>query len=158
MENRDIISAGIVGGLISAITFTIPFVNFINCFCCMGIMSGGAVALIYYDRNQPEKLAVSNANAITLGLSSGLIGAFIALFSEWLIYQLFGDWQLDVMKQAMWNMEEVPQLLDDLLAEAEQQAAIGFNGFAIILRNLILFPLFCVFGALITRLFVNRKR
>ena len=51
MDNQRIMAAGFVGGLVAAVLNSIPILNFINCFCCAGIMLGGAVALVYYDRS-----------------------------------------------------------------------------------------------------------
>ena len=79
MENQRIIISGLAGGTVAAILNAVPFLNFINCFCCIGIMLGGAVALAYYDYTIQIKEYLSPAIAVTLGITSGIIGAFISL-------------------------------------------------------------------------------
>ena len=85
-----ILNAGFVGGLVAGALNSIPILNFINCFCCLGIMIGGAVALLYYDREEPAKDYIVPAVAVTLGISAGLFGAFLALFIDYIIYINFG--------------------------------------------------------------------
>ena len=98
MENERIIIAGVMGGSVAAVLNAVPILNFINCFCCIGIMLGGAIALIYYDRSAEYQEYLSPAVAVTLGITSGLIGAFISLFIEWIIFSVFGNWELEVLK------------------------------------------------------------
>ena len=49
MEERpDKLRPALIGGALIGIISAIPVINWINCFCCAGIMLGGAVALIYW--------------------------------------------------------------------------------------------------------------
>ena len=84
MDNQRIIAAGFVGGLVAAVLNSIPVLNFINCFCCAGIMLGGAVALIYYDRSYSVREYVNQATVVTVGITTGLFAAFISLGIEYL--------------------------------------------------------------------------
>ncbi len=150
--------AGAIGGAVAALTNALPIINMINCFCCLGIMSGGAVGLLFYDRNQPEREYISPALAVTIGLTGGIIGAFFSVILEGMVYMVLGDWQLEFMRMAMNNMQEIPPMLEELLAEAEKEALNGFNFIASLFRDLIIIPLFSLAGALIVRVFLNRKR
>jgi hypothetical protein len=158
MENQRIIIAGIVGGSIAAIFYSIPFLNFVNCFCCIGIMTGGVVALYYFDRSLDSREYLSPAIAITLGIASGIIGAFISLVIEWFVYQNFGHWELELLQDMMNNMEEVPTYIEELMVEIESELQKGFNWGAILFRNLILMPVFCLIGSLIMRVLLNKNR
>ncbi len=97
MENQRLINSAIVGGTVSALLFSVPFINMINCFCCAGIMLGGAVALFYYDRSYEIREIISPATALTVGLVSGLAGAFISIFIDWLLFAMFGNWELELI-------------------------------------------------------------
>lgn len=158
MDNQKIIMAGIIGGMVTGVLNSIPVLNFINCFCCLGIMLGGAVALLYYDRSFLMKDYISPALAITVGIASGLIGAFVSLFVDWLIFMNFGHWELEFMKNVMDNMDEVPPILDELFYELEDELKVGFIWGSILLRNLLLMPVFCLIGSLITRVMLNKSR
>ena len=160
MDNQRIITAGFVGGLVAGALNSIPFLNFINCFCCLGIILGGVVALIYYDRTFDISMReyISPAVAVTLGIAAGLFGAFISLFIEWIIYINFGHWEIEFMNELMDNMDEVPQVMEDLVHEFEVELGEGFIWASILFRNLILMPIFCLIGALIARVVLNKDR
>jgi hypothetical protein len=158
MDNQKIIVAGLIGGFAAGALNSIPVLNFINCFCCLGIMLGGAIALIYYDRSFLMNDYISPALAVTLGITSGLFGAFISLFFDWLIYLNFGHWELEFMQSVFDNMDEVPPILDELFNEMEAELKYGFIWGSIMLRNLLIMPVFCLFGSLITRVLLNKNR
>ena len=164
MENQKLINSAIVGGTISALLFSVPFINMINCFCCAGIMLGGAVALVYYDRSFEIREFISPASALTVGLVSGLAGAFISIFIDWIIFSMFGNWELElinILNDSLADMPELAETMDDLMYEMEAEAAKGFYFGRVLLelvRNLILLPIFSVAGALIARIFINKNR
>jgi len=158
MDNQRIIAAGFVGGLVAAAMNSIPILNFINCFCCAGIMLGGAVALVYYDRSFTVREYINPATAITIGITTGLFGAFISLGIDYMIYLNFGHWEIEFMYDILEAMEEVPSALEEMIYELEQELEGGFIWGSILFRNLLLMPLFCLIGALIIRVFINKNR
>ena len=158
MDNQRILSAGFVGGLVAAALNSIPVLNFINCFCCAGIMLGGAVALIYFDRSYTIREYISPATAVTLGITAGLFGAFISLGIDYIIYINFGHWEIEFLYGLLDGMEEVPPALEEMLYELEQELQAGFIWGSILLRNLILMPIFCLIGSVITRVYINKNR
>lgn len=164
MENQRLLNSAIVGGTVSALLFTVPFINLINCFCCAGIMIGGVIALIYYDQSFEIKEYISPAIALTVGLVSGIAGAFIAVFVDWIIFIVFGNWELELVKILNENLSEFPEMaeaMEEVLYEMEIEASKGFYiGRVLIefLRNIIIIPIFSVAGALIARLFLNKNR
>lgn len=164
MENQKLISSAIVGGTVSALLFSVPFINIINCFCCAGIMLGGAAAVVYYDRSFEIREIISPATALTIGLVSGLAGAFIAIFIDWMIYAMFGNWEMELINMLNDSLSDIPEMaeaMDELMFEIESEASKGFYfGRALIelVRNLILLPIFSIAGALIARIFINKNR
>lgn len=164
MDNQKLISAALVGGFVSAIFFAIPFLNMINCFCCIGIMAGGAVGLLYFDRTDNLHEYISQATAINVGLASGIAGAFIAVLIDLLIYSIFGDWELEFLHRMILTLEDVPEMtemLEDMVYEMEQETSRGMHMGRImfeLIRNLILLPIFSLIGSLILRVFLNKNR
>jgi hypothetical protein len=158
MDNQRIMAAGFVGGLVAAALNSIPILNFINCFCCAGIMLGGAVALIYYDRSFTVREYINPATAVTVGITAGLFGAFISLGIDYVIYINFGHWELDFMYDILDAIEEVPPAIEEMLYELEQDLQAGFIWGSLLFRNLILMPIFCLIGAVIIRVFINKNR
>jgi hypothetical protein len=151
-------SAGFIGGLVAAALNSIPFLNFINCFCCAGIMLGGAVALVYYDRSYTEREYINPAVAVTVGITAGLFGAFISLGIDYIIYLNFGHWQIEFMYDILEAMDEVPAALEDMIYELEQELEGGFIWGSTLFRNLLLMPVFCLIGSMIIRVFINKSR
>ena len=164
MENQRLINSAIVGGTVSALLFSVPFINMINCFCCAGIMLGGTVALVYYDRSFEIREIISPATALTVGLVSGLAGAFISIFIDWLLFSMFGNWELELINMLNESLGDVPEMaeaMDELMYEMETESSKGFYFGRVLMglvRNLILLPIFFVGGALITRIFINKNR
>ena len=158
MDNQRIISAGFVGGLVAGALNSIPILNFINCFCCAGIMLGGAVALIYYDRSFAIREYLPPATAVTIGITAGLFGAFISLGIDYIIYINFGHWEIEFLYDLLDEMDEVPSALGEMLDELEQELQAGFIWGSILFRNLILMPIFCLIGAVVTRIYINKNR
>jgi hypothetical protein len=121
-------------------------------------MLGGAVSLYYYDRSFLMNEYISPALAVTLGITSGLIAAFTSLFIDWLIYLNFGHWELHFMQNLMDNMDEVPPVIDEIFYDLKDELKYGFIWGSILLRNLLLMPVFCLIGSLITRVILNKNR
>ena len=158
MDNQRIMAAGFVGGLVSAALNSIPILNFINCFCCAGIMLGGAISLIYYDRSFSTREYVTQATAVTVGITAGLFAAFISLGIDYVIYINFGHWEIEFLYDVLEGMDEIPPAIEDMIYEIEQELQAGFIWGSILFRNLILMPVFCLVGAFLTRIVINKKR
>jgi len=158
MDNEKIIMAGVIGGFVAAILNSIPFLNVINCFCCMGIMLGGATALVFYDRSFENPEYINSAIALTLGIASGIFGAFFSMGIEWIVYFNFGNWELELLQQLVENMDEIPPFMEEIIQTIEEEKLKGFTAGIVLLRNLIIMPVFCLIGSFFTRLYLNRKR
>jgi hypothetical protein len=158
MENQRIIFSGIMGGTLAAILNAVPILNFINCFCCLGIMLGGGFALIFYDRSLGIREYIYPAIAVTIGITSGIIGAFISMFIEWVVFINFGHWELELLQNMIENLDDIPEYFEEILIELENEMLMGFRWGSVLFRNLILMPIFCLFGSLITRVYINKKR
>ncbi len=157
MENRNILMSGLIGGFVTALFSSIPYLNLINCFCCIGIMLGGTTALLYYDHRTGSINYISSAQAITIGITAGLMGSFLSLLLSWIVYLKYGHWDIRLLQSMVENMEEVPEYLENAVRELENQASTGFRWASMLFSNLIMFPLFCLVGSLLTRLFLNKK-
>jgi uncharacterized membrane protein (DUF485 family) len=158
MENQRIITAAFGGGLVAALLSSVPYLNFINCFCCIGIALGGVVALLLYDRSTGSTHYINQAQTITLGISTGLIGAFLSLLIEWIVYRVYGHWDIRLIQSIMENMDEIPDYLEELRNELENQASQGFIWTATLFTNLVVYPIFCLIGSFVSRLILNKNR
>lgn len=158
MENQRIIISGLIGGSVTALLSSIPYLNFVNCFCCIGIMLGGVTALIFYDRSSGSINYIGIAQAITLGITTGLIGAFFSVIVGWFVYLKYGHWDIRFIQSVAEQMDEIPEYMEDMINDLDAQAAAGYTWASILFTNLIIFPIFCLAGSLLTRLILNKKR
>ena len=158
MDNQKIITAGVLGGTVTALFNSIPVLNFVNCLCCLGIMTGGGFAVFFYQRNYGNQEPISPALAVTLGLASGLFGAFLGTFLDWMFFDTYGNWIRSMMSNPDLQMAEGGDWLSELMFDVEMQLDAGFPVFSTLIRNLLILPLFCLFGALITRGILNRNK
>jgi hypothetical protein len=55
-------------------------------------------------------------------------------------------------------IEEVPPAIEEMLYELDQDLQAGFIWGSLLFRNLILMPIFCLIGAVIIRVFINKNR
>ena len=156
MENRYIIQTALISALLVSLLGAIPFAD---ACCCLFYLAGGALSLILYNRYymQPQE-ELSIALCIYLGITTGLMAAFLSLFFDWLIYLSFGYWEFELAKQMAGNMDEIPAFLEELLTEFEKQQVHGFIWAGPLLTNLIVMPLFCIGGTLIARVFLNNQK
>jgi fructose-specific phosphotransferase system IIC component len=152
MENRNILQTAFIGGVMIALLGAIPFAD---ACCCLFYPGGGALSLFLYNRyflNNQDEITV--ALAILLGIATGLTGALLSLFVDWLTYLLFGYYEFEIAKQLIENMDEIPVYMQEMFSEFEKQKTHGFIWAGPLLTNLFVMPLFCIAGSLITRVFL----
>ena len=158
MENQRILISGILGAAVAATINAVPFLNFINCLCCIGIVAGGIIALVHYDRSLDSREFISTAVAINLGITTGILASFISLLFEWIIFMQFGHWYAELLLDIADNMEEIPPAMEKMIETIKEEKQIGFLWTYILLRNLFVMPVFCTVGSFITRTYLNRDR
>ena len=76
----------IIGGAVIGILSTVPGLNFINCFCCAGIIIGGFVAVYVYNKTLGENELTYSDGAL-IGIIAGIIGV---VFSA-ILNSIFGE-------------------------------------------------------------------
>ena len=75
MNNRALLLAGVVGGLVMVVLSSVPVLNLINCLLCAGIWLGGMAAVWFY-RRQTGQLLTAGQGAI-IGVVAGVVGAVV---------------------------------------------------------------------------------
>jgi len=149
----------VLGGIVAALTDALPLLNLINCFCCLGIAAGGAVAVFYYQRYlPPDGPMLSTPLAVQMGLTAGIVGALAAFVLHYMMYQIMGNWQVEWILNTIENLDDVPPLWEEMYEELQKEEYQTFAGWAILIRSLILFPIFTLSGALISRRVLLKRR
>ena len=65
----------LLGGLFIGVLSALPVVNFGNCCCCLWVVAGGALAAYLLQQDDPGP--ISTADAATVGLLAGAVGAIV---------------------------------------------------------------------------------
>jgi asparagine N-glycosylation enzyme membrane subunit Stt3 len=65
----------VYGGLIMGVLYGVPYLNFINCCCCAGVLAGGFLSVFFYKNELlPNMPPLEASDALKLGALSGVIG------------------------------------------------------------------------------------
>ncbi len=79
MNTKNLLIAGLVGGLVITVLANVPILNFINCLLCAGFW-GGAILAVWLYKRQTGSVTLGQAVAVgTLaGLFAGVIGFLLS--------------------------------------------------------------------------------
>jgi hypothetical protein len=142
----------IYGGVIIGVISGIPFLNFINCLCCAGVLLGGFLAVFFYKSELSEQTPLTTGDALSVGVLAGVFGAMIStLISALLIYtvgNLAGEAMYDLVEGLYDKMGVLEQMSADQLEQLETMKASELS-LVSILSAFIIYPLFGLLGGLI---------
>ncbi len=151
-QNAILIGAAVIAG-ISAL----PGISIINCFCCAGILFGGALAVFFYQKDfRPEMPLMETSDALVVGLLSGIFGAIGATILSGLFLLVLGPFETEFIRDLIEKFAEngtipydiadqILEAMDESMAEAASLAGL-LTGFFF---NIIIFPIFGMLGGLI---------
>jgi hypothetical protein len=150
-EKPDKIIPALYGGLIIGLISSIPFLNFINCLCCAGIMLGGVLAIFFYKENfTPETPPFTAGDCMTVGVFAGLVGAISGTILSYIFMLAFGivmgEYILQLLRQMDLQLpEESWEMIKNSLEESWTVGGIILN----LVFSLILNSIFGMLGGLI---------
>jgi hypothetical protein len=153
-EKSGKIKPALFGGVIMAVISQIPFLNFVNCLCCAGVLFGGFMAVFFYQKDlAPDQPRITNGDAVQLGLLSGLFGALIGIVLTLAMFYTIGNPGTRAMGDMILSFYDKIGLLDKIPPESLQQMQDQFDHPTLspmtLLGGLIIDPLFGLLGALI---------
>lgn len=153
----------IISFLIMTLISIAPVINFVNLFFCAGIMLGGVVGVIYYNKQLRQiNYSLKFNDAFLIGLLSGFLSAIV----------VSGFNIITLMYSSVNPINESLKLLGDfainLPPEADNQIRMlseEFNKFGYsptlaiftFISNIIIYPLFGAIGSLITASILNNR-
>ncbi len=153
-EKPSKLMPALYGGIIIGLLSGIPFISFINCLCCAGVMIGGFLAVFFYKKDLPQDAPpLTNNDALALGALAGLFGAlFSNIISAGFMFTV-GNVAAGVMYDFVVSMYDKmgmldkmpPEALDDMKSQMYQDSISPMN----VLSSFIILPLFGLLGGLI---------
>lgn len=156
MDSRLLYQSAVVGGIVAALMDSLPYIKLINVLCCIGIAFGGFAAFYYYrsqSPNEPEEFRLSGL--VHLGLLTGLFGAIASFIAQYIVYKMAGNWDIELLKNMMENLNELPPMWDELYQEIDSGKYDAFAGPMILVQSLLVFPIFTFIGVLIGNKFLG---
>lgn len=139
------------GGLFIATIWSVPGLNFLNCLCCAGVMLGGFLAVLLYQKDlTPEMERLTRDDCTQLGIMAGAISAVAGVVIQYIMLAVFGDVMIDIMMKLVERMNvDLPPEYYELIETARQaeQSAVSFVVDIIVMG--LMNTLFSFFGALI---------
>jgi hypothetical protein len=152
MEQRsDKLMPSLYGGLLIATVWAVPGLNFLNCLCCAGVMLGGFLAVLLYQREQEgEAVHMTKDDCLQLGIYTGAIAAVAGVIIQYLVIAVFGDVMIDTMMRIVERMDvELPPEYFELIETAKTAERNPVSFVLDIIFMGVINSIFSVFGALI---------
>ncbi|MDI6765415.1 MAG: hypothetical protein QME52_01080 [Bacteroidota bacterium] len=150
-QKPDKIIPALYGGVIMALISAIPFVNFINCLCCAGVMLGGFLAVYFYKNNfTPGTIPYTSGDCMAVGAIAGVFGAVIGTFLSFVSLALFGNIMGEFLMQIFRDMNiEIPEEALDAMEQSMSEGFTFFSFFIQLFLSLIIDTIFGLLGGLI---------
>lgn len=153
-EKPSKLMPALYGGIIIGLLSGIPFISFINCLCCAGIMIGGFLAVFFYKKDlPPDAPPLTNNDALALGALAGLFGAlFSNIIAAGFMFTV-GNVAAGATYDFIVSMYDKMGMLDKMPPEALDQMKEGMSQDTIspvsVLSSFVVSPLFGLIGGLI---------
>jgi hypothetical protein len=153
-EKPSILMPALYGGIITGVLSGIPFLSFINCLCCAGVLFGGFMAVFFYNKDlTPQSPPLTSQDGLKLGALSGLFGGVIGTIISALLMAVVGNLAGQAMYDMIYNIYDSAGILDQMPPEAidEMERGIKEGGLSAtsVIGSLIIYPIFGLLGGLI---------
>jgi hypothetical protein len=139
------------GGLLIATIWAVPGLNFLNCLCCAGVLLGGFLAVLLYERQFTEGMEPMTKDDCTqLGIYTGMISAVAGVIIQYLVIAVFGDVMIDMMMRMVERLNvELPPEYFEMIETAKNTERSLFSFIIDIIFMGMINTLFAFLGALI---------
>ncbi len=142
------------GGIIIGIISGVPFLSFVNCLCCAGVLFGGLMAVFFYKKDlPPDNPTFTNSDAMALGALAGVFGAVFANIISAILLFTIGNVAGKAIYDMLMGAYEAAGILDQMPPEALEEMERGMmdGGMSVtnVVLSFIIYPLFGLLGGLI---------
>jgi len=153
----------IIGTLAISAISVMPLINFVNVFCCAGIILGGAIGAMAYNKQlRSINLIITPKDGVITGLLSGILSAIIVTGIN-LIIVLYSNQNpiSEVLEMVKTFSKDLPQEVYDQMnqfsSEFEKYGYSPTLTLVSLFLNLIIYPLFASLGGLLVALLNKSK-
>lgn len=153
----------VISTVVMVLLSSVPGLNLINTFCCMGIILGGFIGVTYYSKQMlSNNLILTQKDSILIGVLSGIIASIVNT-GVTLAISLFSKINpmaeiMDMMSQM--GREVPPEAIDFMDKLSQEFTKYGYSPTLTIITfiiNIILYPLFGMLGSFIAYQIYKKK-
>ncbi len=139
------------GGLLIATVWSVPGLNFLNCLCCAGVLLGGFLAVLLYQKDvTPEMEPLTIEDCKNLGVYTGIIASVAGMVIQFIIQMVFGDIAIDMMMKLADRLRvDFPPEIYQMIQDTKQQGPNILGSILAMFITVIPNTLFAFLGALI---------
>jgi hypothetical protein len=155
----------IIGTLsISAISI-MPIINFVNLFCCAGIILGGAIGAMFYSRQLSNfNQQITTKDGAIMGLLAGILSAIIVTGIN-LLMVLYSNINpiTEILEAVNTFSKDLPQeVYDQMKHFSDEFERYGYSPtltLVSLIINVIIYPLFASIGGIIVAMInINKNK
>lgn len=159
MNNKSLMIAAGIGGVVMGLVSGIPGLSLVNCLCCAGLWGSGILAVFLYRATNKEQPGLSVGQGALLGLLAGLVGGVLGAILSGIGGLILGAGAdpaaaLAQFQQIPGAEEYLSQIPPEMLSGA---SGAGGNFFSSLLCNVVLYPLFGALGGVIATALIWKK-
>jgi len=142
------------GGIIMGVISGIPFLNFVNCLCCAGVMFGGFMAVFFYKKDlKATDPPLTNSDGLQLGALAGVFGAIVGIILTLIFHFALGGAASEATGGMIMQLYDSLGILKRMPPEALEKMQEGMRNQAIspfaLIIGFIIDPLFGLIGGVI---------
>ena len=161
-EKPSKLMPALYGGIIMGIISGVPFLNFVNCLCCAGVMFGGFMAVFFYKKDlPPDNPTFTNSDGMALGALAGVFGAVFGTILTGILEVTVGNITGKAMYDMVMGLYGSLGILDKMPPDAIEQMESGMMDQGLsatsIILSFVIDPLFGMLGGLIGYAFLKPK-
>lgn len=113
------------GGLFIGVLSALPFISAGNCFCCMWVIGGGALAVYLMQQNHPYPITA--ADGALVGLLAGLVGGVVGTIVSIPVDMMMGPFQQQLMERIV-SSPDFPAETRTMI----ENMSVGSGGFSVV--------------------------
>ena len=144
----------LVGGVAIGVLSALPVISVVNVCCCAWVIFGGGLAAYLMQQNHPEPISISDGAIV--GLSAGVIGAFVGAILTTLIGLLMGPFQAEMIREMM-NNPDLPPEIRRIFEQFGAGPVIGVGFVLFFIVSLVVTTIFATIGGLFGALMFRKN-
>lgn len=145
-ESPSKLIPALYGGIVIGLVSSIPYLNFVNCLCCAGVLLGGFLSVFFYTRDlTPDMPPLASSDALQLGTLAGVFGAIISSVIFIVMFELVGG--SDFMYEMETYSDQLPPEMFEMMQSLLESGVVLFV--IMMAASLVIDTLFGLLGGLI---------